>query len=135
MKKDYEKWFTGVSSRGYDPPRIHIGSAHENPVRLTQQDWRGSKSWGDEDLGYWEISVVSGGVYDVNIMLSQPADEELKTFFQTGEIRREGIIKKGDNSVTIKNIPINIGEKRFEAWIIKKHKKMGVRFLDVYKKS
>ncbi len=41
MKAEYSRWFEDVSAtRGYDPPRIHVGTPHENPLRLSRQDLR-----------------------------------------------------------------------------------------------
>ena len=62
MKKSYEAWFKDVSgTRGFDPPRIVLGSAHENPTVLTRQDWRGpDASWGPKGLGFWEVQVERG---------------------------------------------------------------------------
>ena len=39
----YNAWFDDVSSTrpdNYAPPRIHVGTPHENPTVLTRQDWR-----------------------------------------------------------------------------------------------
>ena len=45
LRKGYEAWFQDVSAtRGYAPPRIHLGTPHENPVTLTRQDWRGPRA-------------------------------------------------------------------------------------------
>lgn len=44
MWDEYQRWFRGVSeTRGYDPPRIRIGTREENPVMLTRQDRRGAQ--------------------------------------------------------------------------------------------
>jgi hypothetical protein len=66
LRAEYEKWFAGVSSRGYDPPRIAIGTRHENPVVLTRQDWRGPKAaWTPEAIGHWEVTVAETATYEV----------------------------------------------------------------------
>ena len=70
LKAGYEDWFRNVSStRGYDPPRIPLGTRQENPVTLTRQDWRmvQQDGWGDEDLGYWEVDVKSLGDYEIQL--------------------------------------------------------------------
>ena len=69
MRKSYQAWFQDVSStRGYDPPRIFLGTRHEDPVRLTRQDWRGPKAgWGADSAGYWEVDVREGGRYRVTL--------------------------------------------------------------------
>ena len=68
LKAGYERWFRDVSgTRGYDPPRIIVGSEHENPVILTRQDWRalGADGWSDRHLGYWQVEVAAAGSYDI----------------------------------------------------------------------
>lgn len=41
LRKGYSEWFASVSAvRHFIPPRIYIGTEHENPVVLTRQDWR-----------------------------------------------------------------------------------------------
>jgi arylsulfatase A-like enzyme len=69
LKKEYESWFDYVTEKGFDPPRIIIGSEKENPVRLTRQDWRGPKAgWNKDSLGHWEVDIVRGGKYKVTII-------------------------------------------------------------------
>src|SRR5262249_47866159 len=57
MRAAYEAWFKDVgSTRGYAPPRIHLGSAEENPTLLTRQDCRvGKERWDPKDVGFWEV--------------------------------------------------------------------------------
>jgi arylsulfatase A-like enzyme len=73
MKKGYEEWFKDVSStRGYDPPRIVIGSDKENPTVLTRQDWRGpAAGWTPMSVGSWEVNII-GGAYDITLELPEP---------------------------------------------------------------
>jgi len=69
LKGQYEAWFTDVGkSRGYDPPRIYLGTPHENPVVLTRQDWRcvsDGSGWEADALGYWEVLVARRASYGV----------------------------------------------------------------------
>ena len=62
LRAQYEAWFRDVGSRGYAPPRIHLGTPHEDPVVLTRQDWRGPRSgWNSDSLGHWEVDVAKAG--------------------------------------------------------------------------
>jgi hypothetical protein len=73
LKREYEVWFADVTKRGFDPPRIVVGSEQENPVRLSRQDWRGPKAgWAADSLGHWEIKVDRGGTYRVTIRSAFP---------------------------------------------------------------
>jgi len=69
IRKSYEEWFRDVSStRGYEPPRIHLGTKFENPVTLTRQDWRGPQAgWGPDSLGYWEVQVSRAVDYEITL--------------------------------------------------------------------
>lgn len=68
--KAYEAWFIDVgATRGYAPPRIRVGSARENPVLLTRQDWRGPRAgWGAESLGFWEVEIDRAGTYEIRLL-------------------------------------------------------------------
>ena len=70
LKQQYDEWFDDVSNTrpdNYAPPRIHIGSGHEDPTVLTRQDWRGG-TWAPDSIGYWEILVAQPGTYDVKLL-------------------------------------------------------------------
>ena len=66
LKREYEAWFTDVTKKGFEPPRIVIGSEKENPVRLSRQDWRGPKAgWNADSEGDWEVEIARAGRYKV----------------------------------------------------------------------
>jgi arylsulfatase A-like enzyme len=68
LKKEYEAWFADVTKKGFDPPRIVVGSAKENPVRLSRQDWRGPKAgWGPASVGHWDVKFERAGKYKVTV--------------------------------------------------------------------
>jgi arylsulfatase A-like enzyme len=72
MLREYKAWFDDVSSTrpdNYAPPRIHIGTAHENPVVLTRQDWRHAEGrpWAPDSNGYWELYAATPGEYSVRL--------------------------------------------------------------------
>jgi len=84
LKKEYEAWFKDVSStrpNNYAPPRIHLGTKHENPVTLTRQDWRrvaaGKETYGVE--GKWLLHVAKTGSYRMLMRLQpNPAAGQVK---------------------------------------------------------
>jgi arylsulfatase/arylsulfatase A len=68
LKQAYDQWFDDVSSTrpdNYAPPRIWIGTPHENPTVLTRQDWR-EGTWAPNAVGYWELHVAEAGLYDLH---------------------------------------------------------------------
>ncbi len=76
MKGAYERWFEDVSRTrpdNYDPPRIHVGTPHENPVVLTRQNWRSDKAWSaEESMGYWMLHAPNPGTFDVRVRFRRP---------------------------------------------------------------
>jgi arylsulfatase A-like enzyme len=87
----YDEWFENVSSTrtdNYAPPRIYIGSPHENPVVLTRQDWRHIKGqkWAMNSNGFWSLTVATDAFYNLYIRFKDnPGDGtiELKIAGQT----------------------------------------------------
>jgi arylsulfatase/arylsulfatase A len=82
LKHEYEKWFEDVSSTradNYAPPRIYIGTEHEDPVILTRQDWRlpDGAPWNRNQNGCWLLYAARTGNYDVCLRFRkyQPAGE------------------------------------------------------------
>ncbi|MCH7918912.1 MAG: arylsulfatase [Planctomycetes bacterium] len=76
MKRAYDTWFDDVGStrpNNYAPPRIHVGTPHENPVVLTRQDWRHfqGRPWADNSNGIWKLYVANGGDYTVRLRLRE----------------------------------------------------------------
>lgn len=80
LKKQYEDWFDDVTRKGFEPPRIVVGSEKENPVRLSRQDWRGPKAgWGPDSIGHWDVTVKRAGKYLMTIR----SDREFASFSGT----------------------------------------------------
>ncbi len=71
LKAEYDAWFEDVSSTrpdNYAPPRIVIGTPHENPTVLTRQDWRQlseGNGWAPNALGNWLVSIATPGEYEI----------------------------------------------------------------------
>ncbi len=133
MKKGYEDWFKDVSStRGFDPPRIVLGSAYENPTVLTRQDWRGPQaSWGPKGLGYWEVHVENAGKYDVTITLP-PQVKMGEVRFRLGKAMASREVKDG-GPVLFEGIILSQGPARLEAWVADGDTSRGVWFVEVRK--
>ncbi|MPZ19137.1 MAG: sulfatase-like hydrolase/transferase [Luteitalea sp.] len=135
MKQGYDEWFEDVSpSRGYAPPKIHIGTAHENPVWLTRQDWRvvGEDGWGDGSLGYWEVDVRTPGRYDIHFHFDAqetPGRAELAL----GDAKRRIAFRQGDQEVVFEDVELAAGPGTLEARLRRGDKIEGVWFVEVQK--
>jgi len=104
---EYERWFDDVSHtrlNNFDPPRIHIGTTHENPVVLTRQDWRHSsgRTWAPDSNGYWLLYAAQAGDYRVRLR------------FPETETAGQATLAMGVKTVT-KEIPAGATECTFEA--------------------
>ncbi|MFV2070312.1 MAG: sulfatase-like hydrolase/transferase, partial [Pirellulales bacterium] len=83
LRKEYEAWFRDVSStRGYAPPRIPLGTPHEDPVMLTWQDWRQEdkgKGWERKSCGHWKVTVARPGTYQFRLRFRSPVFKDKRS--------------------------------------------------------
>ena len=138
----YDRWFDDVSSsRGYDPPRIHLGTPHENPVILTRQDWRGpAADWGDKGLGHWEVYVAPPpgntaakmvGPFDVRLRF-KPIDIARTASFTLSGIEHSTKIAAGAEAHTFENVTLPVGDGRIEPVLTTPDgETVGVNYVDV----
>jgi hypothetical protein len=137
LKQGYEQWFRDVSStRGYDPPRIFLGTEHENPVVLTRQDWRmvGDDGWGDDSLGFWDVAVMNTGAYDIRVRFpAQPSAGRLE--FRLGAADRTEPFAKGAEEIIFSNVQLEKGPQTLEAKLLRGAKTVGVAYVDVTRKT
>jgi arylsulfatase/arylsulfatase A len=135
LKQGYEQWFRDVSStRGYDPPRIYLGTDYENPVVLTRQDWRivGDDGWGDDSLGYWDVDVQEAGAYDIRLRFpEQPQAGRLE--FRLGAVERAEPFAAGAQEVTFADLALEKGPQMLEARLVRGGETVGVAYVDVTK--
>ena len=133
LKAGYERWFHDVSAtRGYDPPRIVVGSEHENPVILTRQDWRaqGADGWSDRHLGYWEVEVATAGRYDIRFRFSTQTRAG-RAEFRLGQVKLRKPFTRSAESVTFREVELDAIGARLEARLIRSGRTVGVKYVDV----
>ncbi len=133
LKAGYERWFHDVSAtRGYDPPRIVVGSEHENPVILTRQDWRaqGTDGWSDRHLGYWEVEVATAGSYDIRFRFSTQTRAG-RAEFRLGQVKLRKPFTRSAESVTFREVELDAIGARLEARLIRAGRTVGVKYVDV----
>lgn len=136
MRQGYDRWFDDVSStRGYDPPRIHLGTPHENPVTLTRQDWRGPQAgWEADSVGHWEVDVATPGNYDVAVR-TFPAPGDGAADFALNGVTTRATVEQGSEEIHFPNIRLEKGKGRLEAVLSYGGKRAGARYVDVKKLS
>ena len=128
IRAGYRRWFDDVTSNRdlAEPPRIHLGTRHENPVRLTRQDWRGPRAgWGPKSLGHWEIEVAEAGEYEVTLEL--PAGEVQSVHLRVGGVTTDQPVRPAQASVKLPPVTLAAGPAKFEAWATAVGETVGVR--------
>ena len=132
LRAAYEKWFRDVSAtRGYDPPRIYLGTRFENPVTLTRQDWRGPRAgWGNDSLGHWEVFVQQAGDCAVTLRFA-PTRAETAVHFKLGNVNLSQTVKTGSETCRFDSVRLETGEVRLEAWLGSGEKSVGVSYVHV----
>jgi arylsulfatase A-like enzyme len=116
LKQQYGTWFDDVTKKGFDPPRIIIGSEKENPVRLSRQDWRGPRSgWTPESEGYWETTIARAGKYRYTLHSDQP----IETYeFRVGKVVVQGSTPGGARPGPLTGpIDLPTGDARVQGWV------------------
>ena len=132
MREGYEEWFADVKKeRNFLPPRIHLGSEHENPSMLTRQDWRGPDVHrGRLSNGHWEVFVARPGKYRVTLHVDA-ADSERTGRVELGATIKEAAIPAKQTKLTIESIEWPRGEGRLTAFASKDGQKVGANYLEV----
>jgi arylsulfatase/arylsulfatase A len=141
LKQGYENWIRDVGgTRGYAPPRIHLGTPHENPVVLTRQDWRANgPGWGL--TGHWEVQVAEAGTYDIMLRFAT-VEEAGATAHVTLTPATDDVQARETNAWdagipgacdrhTFRGVRLGPGPARLDAWIARGNESVGVHYVDV----
>ena len=69
-----------------NPPRIAVGTPHENPVYLNRNDAGGQRGvWSQEEIfSYWKVDLEKG-VYDLKFKFLKPLDGGGEMFLELGQ--------------------------------------------------
>jgi arylsulfatase/arylsulfatase A len=135
MRQQYDRWFDDVSSTrpdNYAPPRIHVGTPHENPTGLTRQDWRHThgRPWHRDSRGYWLLFAAAEGSYDVHCRFDADAVEgEAVLRIDDREITQS--LKPNAATCTFENIATGKGNLRLEIVLTHAGESRGVHQADV----
>jgi len=131
MRRAYEEWFRDVSStRGYDPPRIHLGTPHENPSVLTRQDWRGAESWRDGNVGCWEVKVARSGAYDILLTFPETKTPAVARL-QFNHVALQQPIERGATTCRFHAVPLKAADGQLHACVETEGKQAGVTLVTV----
>ena len=123
MRQRYDEWFEDVCAtrggRTFDPVVVPIGNAHENPVVLSQNDWRtiGEDGWRDDRIrGVWAVRVETEGVSRVRLIWRDdlPAGTAHVTL---DEAEWHVPVAAGSRETVFENLSLPPGPARLEAWL------------------
>ena len=127
LKKSYDTWFDDVSSTrpdNYAPPRIFIGTPHENPTPLTRQDWRGG-TWHKDSIGHWLVDVKKAGTYSVRVEFD-PEPKPDSVTLTAGDDKWDMDVDAGRTFCEFKNVKLKVGEQTIGGHLSNGDKKRGV---------
>ena len=134
MRGLYDGWFDDVSSTrpdNYAPPLIHLGTAFQDPVILTRQDWRvhGPDGWGDDHYGHWEVLVSEAGGYSFGLRFGAE-DAAGVAHVRVGRTQQSRPVSAGTEHCLL-DLELPGGQAELEAWVAVGNKRRSVRRVEV----
>ncbi len=132
LRHQYDAWFADVSTeRGYAPPRIFVGTPHENPVILSRQDWRGPQaSWNADGLGHYEIDVRSTTTFEVTLRFP-PATQDATAILTCGPVRQEVPVPAGATQAVLPKVVLPQGQANIEGSLQFAGRRIGAHYLEL----
>ncbi len=124
LKQAYDGWFDDVSStrpENYAPPRIDVGTPHENPTVLTRQDWRVRESKG---IGHWELHIADAGPYDVQFLFNHPVPAG-RALLKVGDVEHAVSVDEDTTSCTFTGLKLPPGDASLTATLTANGKTQG----------
>jgi len=131
LRKEYTDWFDSVSAvRKYVPPRIYLGTPHENPVTLTRQDWRVPPDT-QRAVGWWEVDVRRAGNFQVGVRF-QPVDAAATVHFELSGVQRTAEVAPGANECLLPAVKLTAGPGQLRTAVSTGAKTEGATYVDVW---
>jgi arylsulfatase A-like enzyme len=115
MQAAYRGWFADVTSGGYDLPRAHIGTEHQNPTTFTKQDLWIPKGEPERN-GYFRAYVTATSQYNITLQFSNVSSASKTVHFTTQGVDIMGKISSGTKEFVFKNVTLKEGEHDLRAW-------------------
>ncbi len=131
MKAVYDRWFDDVSAtRGFDPPRIHVGTPHENPLRLSRQDLREGVAG---SAGYWSVRFEPG-LYDTRLYFGK-TKQAAKCVLAVGPERIQRAVPSRTTELLMSKIDLPELEGNFQAWIEEDGAVLDVHYVELTRRG
>jgi len=142
LREAYEEWWADVSERFDEYCEIIIGSAKENPSRLTCHDWhsvggvrqaqssQGAVREGAQVSGFWAVEIERDGTYqfelrrwpkelDAPINAAVPGGKAISATsarLKISDLDVSKAIPNGAHAVTFK-VELKAGKKHLQTWL------------------
>ncbi len=133
MRRGYHDWFRDVTSGGFEPIRIHLGSPHEPRSTLSRFDWRGEYDdrAREDGLGYWPVVIEEAGQYDFVLRFAGPLPSAGRARLAVGETKAVKDVDAGSASCSFSGIDLEAGPARLEGLVEYGELVRGASFVDV----
>lgn len=136
MQTQYDRWFDDVGStrpNNYAPPRIHVGTLHENPTVLTRQDWRHTtgRPWARDSSGHWLLKAVAGS-YKIRCRFAPSNAAGVATLRINGKDTKLEIAANA-KTCEFASVDIPAGKVRLQVELIHGKTRRGIHQADVEK--
>lgn len=136
LRGQYEAWFEDVSHTrpgNFAPPRIRLDPPHQEPVVLTQQDWRGA-NWGPNDRGYWDVESAAPATYEIRLIFASPVRRAVLQATMEGTTRKlEKQSETASKTFSFANLHLPAGVGRVQGLGDRDKTATPVRFVEIRK--
>ena len=118
LRSEYETWFKEVcAERGFGPPRIHLGSDHENPTVINPTDWRNDHSEDSTDNGYWLVHVERATKYNISLQFEKVPEPPATVHFKLNDVHLRTAFQPDADWFHFEAVDLPQGDARIEAWV------------------
>ncbi len=122
LKGRLDDWFSEAirSENNLHPPRIIIGTAHQNPVLLNRNDARGMPGiWAQDNIyGYWDITVAEEGLYDVYFKFLDTLPVNGNLIFKCAPFQHTVVNEvEGGTEMKLTGCHLDKGDYQLESWL------------------
>ncbi|MGE0610241.1 MAG: arylsulfatase [Pirellulales bacterium] len=132
LQARYEAWFQDVSQTrpdNYSPPRIQLGTPHENPVILSRQDQRGTPGR-PNDCGHFQVKIPQAKTFNLRLLFA-PAGQPRVARLRCGAIEAEMPVAAGEKAIQFSQLDLPAGDAAIEATLLLGEREQGVMFIEV----
>lgn len=131
LRRSYSEWFEDVGRAGYAPPRIQLGTKHENPVMLTRQDWRGPRAgWDADSLGYYEVESTQRGPYEITLRFPTLTEPRIAELEFRGQVQ-QAEVPAGSTEARFSSVFLAPGTGRLEGRLTSGEQAVGAHYIQV----